>query len=115
MALISTFALPWLLLKIPSDYFVVQRKPKPDRSPLGWLIWLLRNIAAMVLLVAGLLMLVLPGQGLLTLLAAIAASTFPGKYRIERAIIRRQSVFKTANWIRARYHRAPIIHPEHSP
>jgi len=112
MALTSTIALPWLLLRIPAEYFVSRAKPKLDRSPLGWLIWLLRNSVAIVLLIAGLLMLVLPGQGLLTILIAIGASTFPGKYRLERAIMRRQTVFKAANWIRARYHRSPIIHPD---
>jgi Na+/proline symporter len=112
MALTSTIALPWLLLRIHTEYFVSQHKPKRDRTPLDWLIWLLRNAVAIVLLIAGLLMLVLPGQGLLTILIAISASTFPGKYQLERAIIRRRSVFKAANWIRARYHRPPIIHPD---
>ena len=112
MALTSTIALPWLLLHIPAEYFVSRHKPKLDRSPLGWLIWLLRNTVASVLLIAGLLMLVLPGQGLLTILIAISASTFPGKYRLERAIMRRQRVFKEANWIRVRYHRPPIVHPD---
>lgn len=112
MALTSTIALPWLLLRIPADYFVTPSKPRLTRSPLHWLIWLLRNIVALVLLTAGLLMLVLPGQGLLTILIAIGASTFPGKYRLERAIMRRQAVFKAANWVRARYHRSPIIHPD---
>lgn len=112
MALTSTIALPWLLLHIPAEYFVSKRKPKLNRSPAGWLIWLLRNTVALILLIVGLLMLVLPGQGLLTLLIAIGASTFPGKYRLERAIIRRQSVFRAANWIRTRYDRQPIIHPD---
>lgn len=112
MVVTSTVALPWLLLRIPAEYFVSRHKPQRDRSPLGWFIWLLRNSVAAVLLIAGILMLVLPGQGLLTILIAIGASTFPGKYRLERAIMRRQAVFKAANWIRQRYHRSPIIHPD---
>ena len=112
MAVASTLALPWLILRMPEDYFVHRRKPRPDRSPLGWMIWLLRNSLALVLLLAGFLMLFLPGQGLLTLLVAIGISTFPGKYRLERAIMRRPGVFRAANWIRRRYHRTPIIHPD---
>ncbi|WP_290538524.1 S-methyl-5-thioribose-1-phosphate isomerase [Alcanivorax sp.] len=64
------------------------------------------------LLVAGILMLVLPGQGLLTILIALMASTFPGKYRLERAIMRRPGVFRAANWIRRKYDRTPLKHPD---
>lgn len=112
MAIASTVAIPWLLLRMPAEYFVTRNKPKPDRSLLGWLVWSARNSIAAILLIAGLLMLVLPGQGLLTILIALAVSTFPGKYRLERAIMRRQTVFRAANWIRQRYHRSPIIHPD---
>ncbi|WP_229145872.1 hypothetical protein [Alcanivorax sp. 1008] len=112
MAIASTIAIPWLILRMPAEYFVSRAKPAPDRSPLGWAIWMARNTVATILFVSGLLMLVLPGQGLLTILIALAVSTFPGKYRLERSIIRRQTVFKAANWIRQRYHRSPIIHPD---
>ena len=115
MVLASAVALPWLLLRIPAEYFVTKHRPKPDRSLFGWLIWLLRNFVAIVLLISGLLMLALPGQGLLTILIAISCSTFPGKYRLERAIIRRRMVFNAANWIRSRYHHPPIIHPDDHP
>jgi Na+/proline symporter len=112
MAVASTLAIPWLLLRMPAEYFVTRKRPKPDRSLLGWLVWLSRNALAVVLLVAGFLMLFLPGQGMLTMLVAIGISTFPGKYRLERAIMRQPGVFKAANWIRRRYHRTPIIHPD---
>ena len=112
MAIASTIAIPWLLLRVPAEYFVSRTRPIPDRSLLGWLIWLARNTVATVLFIAGMLMLLLPGQGLLTILIAIAVSTIPGKYRLERAIMRRQPVFRAANWIRQRYHRTPIIHPD---
>jgi hypothetical protein len=112
MAVASTLAIPWLLLRMPATYFVSRRRPKPDRSLLGWTIWLARNSLASILLLAGVAMLVLPGQGLLTILIAVGISTFPGKYRLERAIMRQPGVFRAANWIRARYHRTPIIHPD---
>jgi Na+/proline symporter len=112
MAVASTLAIPWLLVRIPADYFVSRKRPRPDRSLLGWLIWLLRNTVAVVLLLAGILMLILPGQGLLTILIGVGISTFPGKYRLERAIMRQPGVFRAANWIRRRYHRTPIIHPD---
>ena len=48
----------------------------------------------------------------ITILIALMASTFPGKYRLERAIMRRPGVFRAANWIRRKYHRTPLKHPD---
>lgn len=110
MALASMMATPWLLVRMPSDYFNTPSRPLHYRGPLGWVIWLLRNALALVLLAAGILMLVLPGQGILTILVALMVSTFPGKYRLERAIMRRPSVLRAANWIRRRY-RKPELNP----
>ena len=114
MAIVSVIALPWVVVRMPADYFVTVRKTKQDRSPLGWLVWLLRNSLAIVLLIVGLLMLVLPGQGLLMILIALGVSTSRHKYSFERSIIRRKAVFKTVNWIRKRFQRSPIIYPDES-
>ena len=112
MAVASIIALPWVLIHIPENYFVSAPKPKQDRSPVGWLIWLLRNTLAIVLLIVGIIMLALPGQGLLMILIALGVSSFNHKYSFERVIIRRKTVFKTVNWIRKRFNRRPIIHPD---
>lgn len=116
MAIASVVAIPLFIARMPEDYFTAEYHPYSHRHPLGWLLWTLRNLIAMVLLVAGIIMLVLPGQGLLTILIAIMTSTFPGKYRLERAIMRRPGVYRAANWIRRKYRRAPLQHPdEHTP
>lgn len=111
IAIVSAIALPWVLVHIPANYFITAPKTKQNRSPLGWLIWLLRNSLAIVLLIVGLLMLVLPGQGLLMILIALGISTSRHKYSLERSIISRKNVFRTVNWIRKHFHRSPIIHP----
>src|SRR5690554_7424545 len=54
MAIASAVALPWILIRLPEDYFVATQQHKPDRSPLGWLVWLLRNSLAIVLFIVGL-------------------------------------------------------------
>lgn len=102
MALASMLAIPWLLVRMPVDYFNTPSRPLHYRGPLAWVLWLLRNVMALLLLAAGILMLILPGQGILTILIALMVSTFPGKYRMERAIMRRPSVLRAANWIRRR-------------
>ena len=112
MAIASVVAIPWLIARMPADYFTGHYQPRSHRNPSAWLIWCLRNVIALILLVAGIIMLVLPGQGLLTILIAIMTSTFPGKYRLERAIMRRPGVYRGANWIRRKYQQAPLRHPD---
>lgn len=110
MAILSMFAIPWLILVMPEDYFVAPRH-EPDRGVLAWTIWILRNCLACILVVAGIAMLVLPGQGLLTILIGLMCSTFPGKYRMERRLVRYPSIYNAVNWIRERGHRNPIQYP----
>ena len=53
-----------------------------------------------ILIIAGIVMLVLPGQGILSILVGIGLTDFPGKYRLERWLARQPAVFNTMNWIR---------------
>lgn len=112
MALFSMLAIPWLLVRMPANYFNRRSSPSEWRGPTGWLIWVLRNTLATLLLLAGIAMLVLPGQGMLTIVIAIMVSTFPGKYRLERAIMRRPGILRAANWIRRRYRQPPLEAPK---
>jgi hypothetical protein len=45
-------------------------------------------------------MLVLPGQGLLTIIIGLVLMEFPGKYHAERWVINRPAVLAAINWIR---------------
>ena len=48
-------------------------------------------------------MLVLPGQGLLTLAAGLMIMNYPGKYALERWLITRPYVLPAINKLRSRY------------
>jgi len=61
-----------------------------------------KNILGLVLVAAGVVMLFLPGQGLLTIFLGIVLMNFPGKYRLERYIVSRGPVLRGVNWIRRR-------------
>ena len=111
LALVSLLALPVLVVLMPRDYFVAPRRPERHRGAVLWALRGLRNALALVLIAAGVLMLVLPGQGLLTLLIGIMVSTFPGKYRLERWLVRQRGVFSALNWIRERAGRDPMYYP----
>ena len=110
MMLASMIFIPILIVKMPANYFVANRRMR------HWTItrvtfYVLRNIAALVLLVAGLIMLVLPGQGLLTIIIAVMVSDMPGKYRFERFLVRHRGVVRSMNWIRKRYEKEPLQVP----
>jgi hypothetical protein len=56
----------------------------------------------------GLAMLVLPGQGILTILIGVMLLDFPGKRRWELWLIRRRGVRHSIDWIRQRAARPPL-------
>jgi hypothetical protein len=64
-----------------------------------------------LLVLAGIMMLVLPGQGILAMLIGIGLMDFPGKFRLERWFARQPAVFKSLNWIRTRAGHAPLLDP----
>jgi hypothetical protein len=59
--------------------------------------------------VAGIAMLVLPGQGVLTMLLGVMLMNFPGKYELERQIIQQPTILKALNWMRRRANRPDLI------
>ena len=76
------------------------------------MIVLLKNTVGITFIVAGVLLLFLPGQGLLTLLVGLILTNFPGKYRLEQQLIRRPAIARTLNRFRERAQRDPFLIPE---
>jgi UPF0716 family protein affecting phage T7 exclusion len=73
----------------------------------------LKNLLGFVFVAAGIAMLVLPGQGLLTIFIGILLLDFPGKRAVERWLVRLPRVLQAANWIRQRYGRPPFEFESH--
>ncbi|MCT7654185.1 hypothetical protein MBH78_04025 [Oceanimonas sp. NS1] len=109
----SLLVIPWLVLRIPENYFSDDsrhRVPWARRNPLlRWLLLILKSLLVLVYLLMGIAMLVLPGQGLLTILIALVLLNFPGKYRLERRLFMVPTVRNTVNWLRRRAERPPLI------
>lgn len=109
----TLIAMPVLIVRLPADYFI--RRPVRDwvtrRPALHLLLVVAKNVLGAVLLVAGVAMLVLPGQGLLTILVGVMLLDFPGKRRFERWLICRRPMHRTADWMRARRGRPPLDLP----
>lgn len=105
----SLALLPWLVKHAPEDFFV--RHVRPHRKSF-WLVVVARNLVGVTLLAAGVLMLILPGQGILTLIAGLSLLDFPGKRRALQWLVRRRSVARSLQWLRKRVHRPPFKLPE---
>lgn len=85
-------------------------------EPLAWFLWLLfhlaKNLAGLVLLLVGLIMLITPGQGLLTCLMGVLLLDFPGKRRLELWLVQRRAVARSIAWLRQRAGVPPLCLPE---
>ena len=111
---VSTLAaVPLLVVKIPYDYFTHGRRKGAlwaDRhAAVRWILLLAKNLLGYILIAVGILMLVLPGQGLLTIVAGIMLLNFPGKYKLERWIVSHRPVLQSINWARQRAGQAPLV------
>jgi hypothetical protein len=113
MFLATLVIVPMLVVRIPYDYFASSRRPwRPwaDRHPLlRALLELGKTLLGLMLVIAGILMLVLPGQGVVTILVGLTLMSFPGKFRLERWIVARRPVRRFFNWLRRRAGKRPLL------
>ena len=114
----SLAVIPILIARMRADYFV--GSGAPDETWIGWhplarvSMRVVKNLLGVVLLFAGIAMMVLPGQGIITVLVALTLLDFPGKRRLEIRIIRQPHVRRAVNWVRTRARRPPLTIPETS-
>ena len=110
----SLMLIPVLVVRIPADYFAEKKRhrwePWAHQHPvIRWSLLIAKNLLGYTFIVLGIAMLVLPGQGTLTILIGIMFINFPGKYRLERWVVTREPVLNTINKLRQRAGKAPLI------
>ncbi|MEK7293835.1 MAG: PGPGW domain-containing protein [Nitrospirota bacterium] len=107
----TLIAIPFILVRLPPHYFD-ERHPRlwmPDHHPgLRLLGFIVKNAVGAVLLAVGIALLVLPGQGILTILLGVSLLDFPGKRYIERKIVGQPTVLKAINALREKYAKPPL-------
>lgn len=99
-------AIPWLVRRMPEDHFV---SPPPQRSlpvKVG------RNVVGFALIAAGTAMLVLPGQGILTILIGLSVLDLPVKHRVLRFVLLRPKVEQALQAMRRRAGKPPLVFPK---
>jgi uncharacterized membrane protein (UPF0136 family) len=69
---------------------------------------LVKNALGALLFIAGSVMIFLPGQGLLTMVAGLALLNFPGKRKLEMRFLHMPRVLSSINWLRTKAGREPL-------
>jgi archaellum biogenesis protein FlaJ (TadC family) len=114
---VSLAVVPFLLIRIPSDYFSHKKRQRPlvkNNNPFVRGVFIVgKNVVGYMLIVLGITMLFMPGQGLLTVLLGIILIDFPGKYRFERWLVLRKHVLRSINWLRIRANAEPLVVDRH--
>jgi hypothetical protein len=99
-----------------ADFFIThwhKADARHRRHPaLAMAIWLARNGFGLCLIAGGIAMLVLPGQGLLTMLIGLCLMDFPGKRRLIDRLSGVPQIQRALNWIRRRQGKAEFVFAE---
>lgn len=99
----------FVLVRLPATYFQTTHPrmfPWAESHPALRVLALIgKNVLGALLVLVGIILSLpgVPGQGLLTILLGIMLLDFPGKRRLELKLVRRASVLKTINRLRARF------------
>ena len=82
MLVISVAAVGWVIIRVPADYFARENPGESQwahRHPLIRVALIIgKNLLGLILLAAGILMLVLPGQGVLTIVVGRTSARHSG-------------------------------------
>jgi hypothetical protein len=109
---ISILGISWFVAQIPEDYFLLSKRQtskwQQQKPILRFVVVVAKNILGLSLIIGGLLMLVLPGQGLLTIVTGLLLVNYPGKYKLEQKIVLMPSIYKALNWIRFKAKKPPL-------
>ena len=109
----SLLVVPWLIWLMSPDYFIRHRLvviERHRRHPvLKIFLFCLRNVVGFCLLAAGIAMLVLPGQVIITMLIGLSFMDFPGKYKLLDETVRNIKIQKSLNWIRRKGGKVDLV------
>lgn len=100
-----------VLVKVPANYFhsEYQRTFLPNSSWMTrWGAVAAKNLVGAILVLAGIVMLIGPGQGILTILIGLVLLDIPGKRPLEARLIKRPNVLAAINNLRAKYNKPPL-------
>jgi hypothetical protein len=113
LGLLSSALAVAIVVRWPSDQFKGEAAAPfwAHRHPVIRVVGLVgKNIAGYATVALGIVLALpgVPGQGLLLILIGLTLLNFPGKRRLERRLIRRPSILRGINRVRAKLHHPPL-------
>lgn len=108
---VSLLVVAIVMVKIPANYFSshYQSDFLPNSSWVTrWGVVIGKNIIGALLVIAGIIMLIGPGQGILTILIGLIMMDIPGKRPLEAKLIKRPAILSAVNSFRAKYGKPPL-------
>lgn len=101
-----------MLVQLPDDY--IQRSEPTalfhSNSPVvNFFIHLAKNLIGVLFLIAGVIMIFTPGQGILSIVVGIILIEFPGKQRLLRKTLSQERVLTAINNIRKKSGKRPLV------
>ncbi len=112
--LLSLLLIPLIISKLSVHCFVQITPRTREFRFSAWKLMLcvLRNVVGILLLLAGIAMLFLPGQGILTILISLLLLSFPGKQKLFNYLIHKPAIQRSLDWVRKKSGTHPFIWPE---
>ena len=113
MLVLASVSLPIGIARLPEDWFLDESvRREPEHPVLRFVVRVLRNVVGWVFIVTGIAMLILPGQGLLTIFIGLLLADIPGKRKVALKIVRRPAIGRSVAWIREKAGQPPLRLPD---
>jgi hypothetical protein len=99
--LVFVLLLRWAFVHMRPDFFT-RRKTAQSGGPLRTLLLVGKNVTGAMLMIGGLVLLFLPGPGVIAILIGAVLMNFPGKHRLIVRVLSRPAVSERINRWRCR-------------
>ncbi len=110
----SLVLIPWVVGRLAQDCFLKLYHNDASTSQPSFasvMMAILRNVLGLFLVLAGIAMLFLPGQGLLTILIGALLLSFPGKHKLINGLVRQPKIQHSLDWIRKKRGKEAFLWP----
>ena len=99
-----------VVVRLPSDFLRTASRQSGRRSVREWSAFVVKNLLALVLIVAGAVLALpgMPGQGLLMIAAGLMLSDLPGRDPLLRGMFEKRSLRTPLNRLRRWFSRPPL-------
>ncbi len=113
MILLAAVSVPFIINLLSPDYFIREKRRSNLETLTEYAFFsisiILKNIIGIFLFISGFLMLFIPGQGLLTIFISMLFIDFPGKWKLQKRIVRKKKIHRLLNWIRRKGGREEFV------